>query len=226
MPDFPAGARSHLAPHEIGQRFKADRLRRARINISSELPTAQLKSTWRLKAVLSGMPIDAEAKSEQGYSLYSRAAHLFSGDEGFVTEDSELRSMLWTIPFELHRAGPEPGRKERLATEARLLTSLAVQAARDALARGRYIRPRATSEEALDWLQDSDPALVWIRANLEKDPEGFMSSSEIAQAINDAADNKLDPPMTLHKVAGRMRGRFRKTRVDSRRGWASKLKER
>ena len=224
---FPREARCHLAPHEIGERFKPDRLRGKRFNLSSDMSARDLKNPWRLKAALMGNPFDVEAKSVDGYSLYNRAACLFSGDEGFTIEDAELRSMLWTILFEMEGGAAEPGRADRLAQEVRLLTSLAICAAKDVLARGSYVRPASMVQDMTEWMADSDPVLRWIRENLVEDPQGLMSSEEIAKEINDAANNQIVPPVTLVKVASRMKkAKLRKAaRVNNKRVWMAARKQ-
>lgn len=201
---FPPRARCNLAPHEIGQRFKPDRLRDKLLNVTTDMATRDLKEASRLKAVLSGSGIDAEAKSKDGYSLYARAGHLFSGDELFQIADPGLRGMLWLLPFSLDEAPADPARAARLSAEAPLITSLAIGAARKVLARGAYVRPKSSVSEALDWLADSDPLLAWMRLNLEKSPDGRMASDEIMGRFN--TDHPQAPDAaTRNNVAARLR---------------------
>lgn len=163
---FPPGAVSWLTPHAMLDRFGAVDLVGKRLNIGTEVASATLGRTDRLKAILAGDRLRVEHKGAKAFTFTPTAGHIFACNALPTIADASdgmWRRMLvlpMTRVFGPGEGSPDP-EVPILREELPALVAWLIGGATRVFRRGGYAIPTAVASATREWREASDPVRDW-----------------------------------------------------------------
>lgn len=182
---FPAGSRRSSPLHALAEDYHRASLVGARLNVVTELPARRLADGEAAKAIISGDPVSARSPYGKVFTLRSRCAHIFAGNDLPPTLDSALLERFTVlgcrnvVPLDRQRRDLAAD----LATEAPHIVAIAIATVEQVLDRGFIRRPPSSAAAAEAWASASDPVRRWARAHLEPHEAGRERSKDLYSAF-------------------------------------------
>jgi len=220
---------SDVALQQIGDnRFATADLRGRLLNISTDLPSRRLEDTGSFKAIVSGEMIRAERKGQPAFRFTPYCRLLFSANNLPESADTSYGYVRrWHIlPFDRQFDVGDPDRlprrvlMEMLSTPAELSGILvaALPAMRRFLA-GAQPTVTDSMQEAIEEFRDIlDPFPVWLRAQLQPAPQGWVETTALVTRYKEKAGRRgQDVLLSPKAVALAMKDSFPDAEPEQRR---------
>ncbi len=214
---------SAIPLHQLeGDRFKVARLQGKLANFYADLPSARLEGTSIFKSIVAGDAITGEHKFKESFDFEPFARLVFSANAPPRSVDSSPAFFARWIVCRFQRryrgeAGQLPPQEiDRLLSkpyELSGLLNLALEALPRLRARGFTIT--AAMQEAHDeFVEATDPFIVWLNANTVDDPEAFTPCGDFIDAYRAyATSHGLAVSVTKHAIGNALKRARPKVRM-------------
>lgn len=171
---------------KIEERFHAYQLVNKLVNIYPDLPAGVLRTTGKIKAVVSGDPIEVERKYRDPFPYAPYCKHIFSAN--MLPKVRDLSRAFWRRWFVIKAVGrfKEVDRdmlKKLTTPESRkAILKLALEGLRRLLEEGWGAEEQVRTVE-LEWKRQSDPVFAFALDCVEADPQGTVTVDEAFEAF-------------------------------------------
>ena len=193
---------SSVSIHDLAfSRFAPARLDGKLANVYSDITNTELKQLGRVKALVSGDPIDAEKKGKDAFTLVNHAKMFYSANQiPEIDDDSDavFRRFLvteWTQQFGIN-ADVENGvyqkdteLLERLCTEKELsgILNLLIITVRKMILRNRFTFEQTISQVRKTMKEKADPVKMFCNSCLIEDGKELVSKASVYRVYGEWA---------------------------------------
>lgn len=164
---FPPHIVGSVSPQEMSHDVYRGTIATKMLNLVTEIAGDELKDTTHIKAVVTGDDISAKQLYAQPFRTRCKATHIFGANKLPDTRDPSkgffrrFLIILFDRDFKPHEVDKSMGQK--LFADRAGIANLALKSLVDMIARGDYTIPESSREKALEWREDNDQCLRFVR---------------------------------------------------------------
>jgi P4 family phage/plasmid primase-like protien len=173
---FPENVCTSVNPQDMNNEYRRALLFKARLNVVSELPEADILASEGVKAIIDGSQILAREIRQAPFKFHPRAAHLFSTNRLPASRDMSRGFWRRWIVIHFDREFAESDQDKDLAnriirSELPEIASWAMEGAAHLAERGFYSIPDSSQAALDEWRLDTDQVSLFLDQEMKILPE-------------------------------------------------------
>lgn len=210
---FPRDYVTHVPPQSWGREYNLSAMRRARINVASEIPESDILNSAAFKGVVTGDRVTARDPYGRPYGFTPIAGHLFSANSLPGTIDNSHGFWRRFLVLTFNRDfGLDPDRdtksgiKGRLRREAPGIMAWALAGASRLIRRGGYTLPKSHGAALREWRLDEDSVAAFADDCCRDTEQRYGATlGDLHAAFKRWCKGRGRKPVTDRKLAKRLR---------------------
>jgi P4 family phage/plasmid primase-like protien len=166
---FPKGSTCAIDPQVFDDDAKLVMLENKLLNVSADIPSADILGSSIFKRVISGDPTTARHLYQDAFEFRPRAGHVFACNELPRSRDlsNGFFDRVAVVAFNNDFRSRPKRRKKNLAkdiieSELPGVVAWMVKGAQRLVERGEFVLPPSALEMRSDWRESSDPVALWV----------------------------------------------------------------
>jgi P4 family phage/plasmid primase-like protien len=212
---FPAGTVAHVAPQDMGDEYRLALLAGKRFNTVGELPTSEIMTSERFKAIVAGDEVTARQIRQEPITFQPRAGHMYAANK--LPPVADMSHGFWSRFVVLRFAQTfQRGANARelwaemVEAEGPAIIGWMLEGAASVLAARGYTLPPSSRAEIEAWRRRADNVAFFLDECCEMpgekdDPAAFWTKAgELFAAYSKWAKESNYKPVSKQSFADRM----------------------